>query len=90
MAIKMKNETELLALSRAFIAETDKTKRLELKLILIQEKMTEIRDAWNKYNDDSLKEALDELDLFFRDDSNGLKFHTGIARKSYKGDWSSD
>ena len=89
MTPERKSMSELTMLDKAFMDETDATKRLELKLLLVEEKTKEIRDAWNNYNDDSQQQAMDELEQFFQNDKKGLVFHTDISKKSYKRDWSS-
>lgn len=89
MPVQRKTKEELLSLSKAFLTATKPVKRLELKLVLVREKALEIREAWNNYNDDNQKWAMDELEDFFRDDTKDLAFHTVITAKRYKGDWSS-
>lgn len=89
MPIQRKTKKELIALSKEFTAETDPVRRLELKLALVREKTLEIREAWNNHNDDNQKWAMDELEEFFLNDKKRLRFHTDIAKESYKGDWSS-
>lgn len=89
MTPERKSKSELTMLNKAFMDETNGTKRLELKLLLVEEKTKEIRDAWNNYNDNSQQQAMDELEQFFQNNEKGLSFHTNISEESYKGDWSS-
>lgn len=89
MSVQRKTGEELRELSKAFIAENDTIRRLELKLELVREKTLEIRDAWNNYNDDCQQWAMDEVEAFFKDDTKPLSFRTDIPAKRYRGDWSS-
>jgi hypothetical protein len=90
MVSKRKSKAELVLLNKAFVTETDTTKRLELKLSLVWEKTLEIREAWDKYNDSDQQQAMDELESFFCDDKKGLEFHSDISRERYRGDWSAE
>jgi len=71
---RKKTKTELQALSRSFIIETDATNRPELKLLFIREKTLEIRDAWNNFNDNSQQQSMDELEKNFKTTRKGLFF----------------
>ncbi len=89
MDAKRREPEELETLAAAYRGETDAVRRLELRLELVREKCLEIREAWDKYNDNSQRIAMDELEAFFKSDEATLPFHTEISRERYSGDWSS-